>query len=74
MTPLRRRGFALHSTKTPWTKPEVRRFETPEQLLASYCKQLPQVEFQKLIRVAEQLQLSAREIASKTQSRKSAAR
>ena len=64
----------MHSTKKPWTKPEVRRFETPEQLLASYRKELPEADFQKLVRLAEQLQRSARQSAGESQSRKSTER
>jgi hypothetical protein len=60
--------------KKPWTKPMIRQFETPEQLLASYRKELPEADFQKLVKLAEQLERSARLSTGETQSRKSAER
>ena len=61
----------MHPEKKPWTKPEVRRFETPEHLLASYRKELPEADFQKLVRLAEQLQRSPRQGAGEAELRKS---
>ena len=72
MTPFRGRGFVVQSTKKLWTKPEIRQFDAPEQLLASYRKDLPEADFQKLVTLAEQLQRSARRSAGSTQLRKSA--
>lgn len=34
MTPFCGRGFVVHSTKKPWTKPEIRVFENPEEAAA----------------------------------------
>jgi hypothetical protein len=62
----------MHPTKKPWIKPVVRQFETPDELLAAYRKELSEADFQKLVRLAEQLQRTARQSIGKTQSRKSA--
>lgn len=70
MTPLRGRGFVVHSKKLPWTKPEIRQFETPESLLEHYRKELSEADLQKLIKLAEQLQRSGRRSAGRSQSRK----
>jgi hypothetical protein len=64
----------MHSAKKPWTKPRVRQFETPEQLLATYRKELPAADVQKLVELAERLQRSAKQSAGETQLRKSAER
>jgi hypothetical protein len=70
MTPLCGRGFLVNSTKKPWTKPEVRQFETPEQLLAFYRQELSDEDLQRLIKLAEQLQRSARRSAGGSPLRK----
>lgn len=58
--PFAGRWFMLRAIRKPWIKPEVRRFETAEELLASYKEGMPNAEFQKLARLAEQLQRSTR--------------
>ena len=70
MTPFRGRGFVAHPAKKPWTKPEVTRFETLEELLGRYPKDMPNAEFQELVKRAEQLQRSRRR-AEPSQLRKS---
>ena len=50
----------LRAIRKPWIKPEVRRFENAEELLASYKEGMPDAEYQKLVRLAEQLQHSTR--------------
>jgi hypothetical protein len=49
-----------HSAKKPWTKPEVTQFETLEELLDRYSKEMPHAEFDELVKRAEQLQRSRR--------------
>lgn len=72
MTPLRGRGFVAHSTKKTWIKPEIRQFETPEEILEYYRKDdLPQADLEKLVKLAEQLQQSARRSAERSQPRRS---
>ena len=71
MTPLRGRGFLVHSKKKPWTKPEIRQFETPEQLLTFYREGLPEADLQRLVRLAEQLQRTERRSVGDTRLRKS---
>lgn len=64
----------VHSKKKPWTKPEIRQFETPEELLASYREELSEADLQKLIKLAEQLQRSARQSTGRIKPCKSAQR
>ena len=59
------------STKKTWTKPEISQFETPEEILEYYRKDLPQADLEKLVKLAEQLQRSARRSAEHSQPRKS---
>ena len=72
MTPLRGRGFGMQSTKKSWTKPEVRQFETLEQLLETYGKELPDADFRKLAELVEQLQRTTRRHTPSAPLRKSA--
>jgi hypothetical protein len=41
-------------------KPEIRQFDTPEKLLAFYHERLSDADFQKLVKLAEQLQRSSK--------------
>ena len=50
----------VRSTKSPWIKPEIRRFQTAEEVLAHYCKDLSEADLQTLLRFAEQMQRSSR--------------
>lgn len=62
-----------HSPKKPWTKPEITRFESIEELLASYREGLSDADFQTLVKLAEQLQRSSGRRVSSDRVRKSAA-
>jgi hypothetical protein len=73
MTPFRGRGFLAHLTKKSWIKPEVTRFETLEELLDHYRKDMTHSEFDELVKHAERLQRSGRG-ADPSQHRKSSKR
>lgn len=49
-----------YSTKKPWIKPEIRQYETPEEILAHYREGLSDADLQTLVELAEQMQRSAR--------------
>ena len=58
--------------KQPWSAPVVTQFETPEDLLAFYRENLSEADFETLVRLAEQMQRSARRDPGRVASRKSA--
>jgi hypothetical protein len=60
--------------KKPWTKPEIRHFDKIEELLAYYREGLSETDFQKLMKLAEQLNRSARRSPGSLPVRKSAKR
>lgn len=60
-----------HSTKKTWTKPAIRQFETPEEILEHYREHLPHAELEALVKRAQQLQQSARRSAENSQPRRS---
>jgi hypothetical protein len=66
-------GFVAHPTKKIWTKPELRHFDTYQELVAFYGPRGFNAELEKLEKLAEQMQ-NAREQASPALQRRSASR
>jgi hypothetical protein len=64
----------MNPTKKPWTKPEIKRFETPEQLLESYRKTLREADLQKFAELFERLRQVAQRNAGSAPLRRSAQR
>lgn len=56
------------SAKKKWVRPEIRQFETPEELLAFYRKELPDEDFQTLVKLAERRERAVRRDVRRSQS------
>lgn len=74
MTPLRGRGFVVHSTKKPWTKPALRTFENPEEAVAYYRGKATSAEKAKIEKLLECMPGSRGKRSEKPELRRSAKR
>ena len=69
MTSFRGRGFVAHSTKKQWTRPELRQFDTAEEMLAFYRPRASSAELEKLEKLADKMRNSREQKSPRMQRR-----